>query len=82
VHRTSKHILVNLRAIGSSGARESKKYMNVDTSMWLLIVENILHSEIYCLELQCNRRDTSTVEPGFNDIGLYDTLPIDSDILW
>jgi hypothetical protein len=23
-----------------------------------------------------------TVEPGYNDIGLYDTSPIQSDILW
>jgi hypothetical protein len=24
----------------------------------------------------------STVEPGYNDIGLYDTSPIASDVLW
>jgi hypothetical protein len=24
----------------------------------------------------------TTVEPGYNDIGLYDTSPITSDILW
>jgi hypothetical protein len=24
----------------------------------------------------------NTVEPGYNDIGLYDTSPITSDILW
>jgi hypothetical protein len=24
----------------------------------------------------------NTVEPGYNDIGLYDTSPIASDILW
>jgi hypothetical protein len=32
----------------------------------------------------CHAPDTqaSRVEPGYNDIGLYDTSPIASDILW
>jgi hypothetical protein len=28
------------------------------------------------------RNKACTVEPGYNDIGLYDTSPITSDILW
>jgi hypothetical protein len=30
----------------------------------------------------CIRHNTTTVEPGYNDIGLYETSPITSDILW
>ena len=34
-----------------------------------------------CLLATCVPRDWNTVEPGYNDTGLYDTSPIASDIL-
>jgi len=32
--------------------------------------------------LQTSSVLSCTVEPGYNDIGLYDTSPITSDIMW
>jgi hypothetical protein len=34
------------------------------------------------VSLNLSKRELITVEPGYNDIGLYDTSPIASDILW
>jgi hypothetical protein len=31
---------------------------------------------------KCTQVYENTVEPGYNDIALYDTSPIASDILW
>jgi hypothetical protein len=33
----------------------------------------------YALRFSARRH---TVEPGYNDIGLYDISPVESDILW
>jgi len=35
-----------------------------------------------CLLATYVPREWNTVEPGYNDIGLYDTSPIASDFLW
>jgi hypothetical protein len=50
----------------------------------MLLVASVLASCLY-REATINLSlpwETSTVKPGYNDIGLYGTSPVASDILW
>jgi hypothetical protein len=37
---------------------------------------------VHNIHLFCNNMDEITVEPSYNDVGLYDTSSIASDNLW
>jgi hypothetical protein len=56
------------------------------------ILMGIMFNKIYVVGILFNHSENffnrpcssalNTVEPGYNDIGLYDTSPIESDNLW
>jgi hypothetical protein len=64
-------------------ARKRTSHFHSELYNHTTIITSELHIDVRTLDyVQQDHAYNSTVEPGYNDTGLYDTSSIASDILW